>query len=84
VTTPEVLTLTGQAVVLAGAVLGYLATRRSVGRVRDDVGQVRDDVGQVHELVNNRSDRQDQRIEQLSGTLTDAGVDVPGAPGAPG
>jgi hypothetical protein len=73
VTTAEILTISGQAVVLAGSVLGFAATRRSVGRVRRDVGQ-------VHELVNNRSDRQDARIEQLSGTLTDAGVDVPKLP----
>jgi hypothetical protein len=76
VTTPEILTVTGQAVVLAGAILGYLATRRSVGRVRRDVGQ-------VHELVNDRSDRQDQRIDQLTGTITGAGLDVPRPPGRP-
>jgi len=37
-------------------------------------------VAQVHELVNNRSDRQDGRIDQLTRTLTDAGVVVPPTP----
>jgi hypothetical protein len=53
---------------LATAVITYLSTRRRI----DD----------VHTLVNNRSDRQDARIEQLTGTLTGADVPVPPRPGA--
>jgi hypothetical protein len=62
-------TVTGNAVVLVGAILGYLSTRKRVER--------------VHRLVNNRSDRQDGRIDQLTATLTKAGVDVPKKPDAP-
>jgi sensor domain CHASE-containing protein len=41
-------------------------------------------VAQVHELVNSRSDHQDARIDQLTRTLTGAGVAVPAAkPGPP-
>ena len=38
------------------------------------------DIAQVHELVNDRSDKQDARIEQLTGTLTDADVAIPDRP----
>lgn len=34
-------------------------------------------ISNVHELVNNRSQQQDRRIEQLTSTITDAGEDVP-------
>jgi hypothetical protein len=37
-------------------------------------------VGDVHDLVNNRSQQQDDRIEQLGQTLTDSGVKVPPKP----
>jgi hypothetical protein len=70
----EILTVSGQAVVLAAAILGYLGTRRSVRRVSRDVGH-------VHELVDGRSDRQEARIEQLTESLTGARVDVPVPPG---
>jgi hypothetical protein len=40
-----------------------------------------DGIAQVHDLVNARSDRQDQRIDQLTGTLTEADVAVPARPG---
>jgi|HubBroStandDraft_1064217.scaffolds.fasta_scaffold15366_5 hypothetical protein len=40
-------------------------------------------VGEVHELVNNRSDRQDARIEQLEHGLRDAGSAVPDRPALP-
>jgi hypothetical protein len=59
--------LATNAVGLATAVTTYLSTRRRI----DD----------VHTLVNNRSDRQDARIDQLTGTLTGADVPVPPRPG---
>jgi hypothetical protein len=40
-----------------------------------------DGIAQVHDLVNARSDRQDKRIDQLTGTLNDADVTVPDRPG---
>lgn len=39
--------------------------------------QIRRDVQEVHEVVNAHQTEQDQRIDQLSGALTDADVDVP-------
>ena len=65
--------LVGQAVVLILGYWGYRANRKSVAGVKSDVAD-------VHTLVNNRSDQQDQRIEQLTGTLNTAGVDVPPNP----
>jgi hypothetical protein len=59
--------LATNAVGLATAVTTYLSTRRRI----DD----------VHTLVNNRSDRQEARIDQLTGTLTGADVPVPPRPG---
>lgn len=58
-----VLILATQGLALATGVVAYLSVRRRVG--------------EVHTLVNSRSDRQDQRIEQLTGTLHRADVDVP-------
>lgn len=65
--------LVGQAVVLVLGYWGYRANRKSVSGVKSDVAD-------VHTLVNNRSDRQDKRIEQLTSTLTSHGVDVPAKP----
>jgi hypothetical protein len=63
VTTQEILTVTGQAVILAAAVIGYLATRRSVTK--------------VHKLVNNQLDRQLRYNQELAAALVRAGLPVP-------
>jgi hypothetical protein len=63
VNTAEVLTVSGQVVILAAAVIGYLATRRSVKG--------------VHRLVNNQLDRQLRYNQELAAALTLAGVAVP-------
>jgi hypothetical protein len=57
------LTVLGQGVILAVAVLGFLSTRRGVTK--------------VHKLVNNQLDRQLTYNQQLAATLTKAGVPVP-------
>jgi hypothetical protein len=59
----EILTASGQAVVLVGAVLGYLATRRKVEK--------------VHRLVNNQLDRQLRYNQQLAEAMRKAGIQVP-------
>jgi hypothetical protein len=56
-------TVLGQGVILAVAVLGFLSTRRGVTK--------------VHKLVNNQLDRQLTYNQQLAATLTKAGVPVP-------
>lgn len=63
-------TVIGQVVILIAAVLGYLSTRRKVGKMDGKVDN-------VHELVNNQLDRQLDRNAELTATLTAAGVDVP-------
>jgi hypothetical protein len=65
--------LAGQAVVLTLGILGYLSSRKGVRGVKDDVAV-------VHDLVNAHSDSQDRRIEQITQTLTGAGVAVPPTP----
>ena len=52
------------------AYIGYLKLKTSTSEVKSDVAD-------VHTLVNARSDNQDERIEQLTGTLTEAGMSVP-------
>jgi len=56
-------TVLGQGVILAVAILGFLSTRRGVTK--------------VHKLVNNQLDRQLTYNQQLAATLTKAGVPVP-------
>jgi hypothetical protein len=56
-------TVLGQGVILAVAVLGFLSTRQGVRK--------------VHKLVNNQLDRQLLYNQQLAATLTKAGVPVP-------
>jgi hypothetical protein len=56
-------TVLGQGVILAVAVLGFLSTRRGVIK--------------VHKLVNNQLDRQLRYNQELAATLTRAGVAVP-------
>jgi hypothetical protein len=63
VSTQVILTLSGQAVILAAAVLGFWSTRRGVTK--------------VHHLVNNQLDRQLRYNQELAATLTRAGIDVP-------
>lgn len=57
------ISVTGFLVVLAVALLGFFETRRRII--------------EVHLLVNNQLDRQLSRNDQLTRTLTAAGVDVP-------
>jgi len=61
-----VLALTG----LVTAIKGILPLLRSQQRTEKNVKE-------VHDLVNNRSDRQDQRIEQLTDALNDSDTEVP-------
>jgi hypothetical protein len=56
-------TVLGDGVVLAAALLGYASTRKRVER--------------VHGLVNNQLDRQLDRNAVLTASLTKAGVEVP-------
>jgi hypothetical protein len=58
--------LIGQGVIVVIAVLGFLSNRRGIGK--------------VHTLVNDRSQKQDLRIEQLTHSLTESGTDVPDLP----
>jgi hypothetical protein len=62
--------LSGQAVTLIAAILGYLSTRNKVHRVDSKVSD-------VHKLVNNQLDRQLKYNGQLAATLTASGVPVP-------
>jgi hypothetical protein len=59
----EILTVTGQVVILAAAVIGFWSTRRGVVK--------------VHKLVNNQLDRQLRYNQELAATLVRAGVPVP-------
>ena len=69
-----ILTASGQVVVLAAAVLGYLSTRQKIGR---ESRSTRRQVGQVHKLVNDQLDRQLIYNGKLATALTEAGEPVP-------
>jgi hypothetical protein len=60
-------------VTLGLAYIGYL-------RLKAQTTSVRSDVRDVHTLVNNQLDTQLTRNDQLTRTLTAAGVDVPARP----
>jgi hypothetical protein len=57
--------ISGGCTVLAVAISGWLQLHAT---------------GKVHTLVNNRSEKQDLRIEQLTNTLKDSGTDIPNRP----
>lgn len=67
VTTNDLVQVGGQIITLATVVFTYLATRGKVTR--------------VHDLVNNASDAQVTRIDQLTQSLQGAGGIIPPAPG---
>lgn len=65
--------IVGQVVILTGVILTYLGSRTRQQSIQSDVQG-------VHTLVNGRSDAQDARIDQLTSSLTGAGVSVPPTP----
>ena len=66
----EITTIVTGLVTITGLVIGYLKLRL---QARD----TKQDIADVHTLVNTRSDKQDARIDQLTGTLNTAGIPVP-------
>lgn len=68
--TAIIVTVSGQAVILVSAVLGYLSARRKISGVDSKLSN-------VHALVNNQLDRQLRYNGQLAATLTENGVPVP-------
>jgi hypothetical protein len=69
-TVDTIVTLSGQAVIMITAILGYLSTRNKVKAVDDKVTK-------VHKAVNGQLDRQLTYNGQLAATLTASGVTVP-------
>jgi hypothetical protein len=65
-----ILTATGQAVIVAVAVLGWLSTRQKVEKVHRLATK-------TEKLVNNQLDRQLKYNQELSAALIAAGVAVP-------
>ena len=61
--------LAGLVLTFATALLGFLQSRRNTARI-----------GEVHVLVNSQLHAVLDRVEQLKGTLTAAGIDVPDKP----
>jgi hypothetical protein len=61
---------------LGSILLGVAAVISALGSWRSTRAN-RDAIGEVHTLVNDRSNKQDARIEQLTATATHAGVEVP-------
>jgi hypothetical protein len=64
------LVLAGLILTFLTAVLGFLQSRRNTSKIAE-----------VHVLVNAQLHAVLDRVEQLTGTLKDAGVDVPSKPG---
>jgi hypothetical protein len=63
-----------------GAVATAITALVGVVRGLKQSRQNGDSIAQVHDLVNARSDKQDARIDQLTGTLNEANVSVPDRP----
>jgi hypothetical protein len=66
----EITSVVSGVVTLGLAWIGYL-------RLKAETAGVKSDVHEVHTLVNNQLDTQLDRNDQLTRTLTNAGVDVP-------
>jgi outer membrane murein-binding lipoprotein Lpp len=77
VTGTAILTLSGQAVILAAAVLGYLSTRKKVDGVSGRVGEVHQLAAKTEKLVNNQLDRQMIYNQQMAAALVANHIPVP-------
>ncbi len=53
----------------------FTAVAAIVNRLK--IGAVKQDVKDVHTAVNNTAQKQNRRVDQLTDSLTEAGVDVP-------
>jgi hypothetical protein len=71
----EITSIVSGLVTLGLAWIGYL-------RLKAETAGVKSDVRDVHTLVNNQLDTQLTRNDQLTRSLTAAGVDVPARPAA--
>jgi hypothetical protein len=65
-------TLNGLATLIF-ALAAFVTALRTGGKVKN----VKSDIQDVHTLVNNQSDRQNARIDQLTNQLTDEGSQIP-------
>jgi hypothetical protein len=76
--------LVGALTVLTAALLGFFrglpALVKQLRELGDSMRDTKAAVGEVHTLVNNQLDRQLDRNEQLTKTLTAANVEVPDPP----
>jgi hypothetical protein len=62
------------------SLLGYLSTRQKIKAVDGKVDGVHELVNSQHDDLVDRLDKSERRGTQLTGTLNDAGVQVPDPP----